>query len=165
MKCFLAVLLIIVGAIVGIVFWINLVDKPASKYAKRSKELSEKHLILYLLMSDWVQIKQKGESLASYFERHNLTNVIVYGNGRVGNALVDELGGTQINVLGIIDKSTSDFSCKDKSPFDEYEQRIDAIIVTPVFYFDEICGTLKNLIDCPIISIDTVICELKNKLG
>jgi hypothetical protein len=35
---------------------------------------------------------------------------------------------------------------------------VDLIIVTPFVYFDSIKETLLKLVDCPIVSIETIIC-------
>ena len=33
------------------------------------KNMSDKHLALFLLMNQWVKVKQEGKNLAEYFER------------------------------------------------------------------------------------------------
>ena len=37
---------------------------------------------------------------------------------------------------------------------------IDAIVVTPVFAFDEIVDSLKEKVDCDIVSLEDVVFEM-----
>ena len=43
---------------------------------------------------------------------------------------------------------------------DDELESVDAIIVTPIYYFEEIEGKLVEKVDCPIISIEDIMYEV-----
>lgn len=62
----------IVGLIIGAIIVGKVVVKPTFEEIRRLREESAKHLDLYLLMNDWVHIKQNRKSLSSYFEKMDI---------------------------------------------------------------------------------------------
>lgn len=57
----------------------------------RHIRMADKHLALFLMMNEWVKVKQEGKDLASFFEREGYKEIAVYGMSYVGETLVDEL--------------------------------------------------------------------------
>lgn len=122
------------------------------------KELSDKHLTLMLLLNEWLKIKQRGEDISDYFKKRNIKNIAIYGLSYVGERLYDELDGTNINIKYAIDRKINK-TCKNIkiiSPGEELPE-VDAVIVTPVFYYDEIKIGLQEKVTGQIISIEDII--------
>lgn len=127
----------------------------------KSKRMSAKHLELFLLMNKWVEVKQEGKCLASYFERNGYKRIAIYGMSYVGNTLVNELRDTGIEVVYGIDKNVDSYheDIEIIVPSNNME-KVDAIVVTAFTFFDEISDDLSKLIDCPILSIEDVLYEV-----
>ena len=68
------------------------------------KQMSDKHLELFLMMNQWVKVKQEGKHLASYFEKKGYKTIAVYGMSFAGETLVNELKGSGIQILYGIDQ-------------------------------------------------------------
>lgn len=151
------VLLLLSGMIIGAVSMGNLMNgKLIEKYI-----LSEKHRILFQLMSIWVKVKQERASLPEYFHHNGMRNIAIYGFGAVGQLLKNELKGSDISATYIIDRNTNSWSAEDKiyTPDDELPD-VDAIVVTAVTYFDEIEKMLSPKMKCPIVSLEDILFDL-----
>lgn len=147
---------ILMGAIVGSGF----ILKRASQTVQRQKRMSEKHLALYLMMNQWVRVKQEGKTLGSYFEKNGYKKIAVYGMSYAGETLLNELKDTGIEVAyGIDQKADERYSDVDIVSPDDELQSVDAIVVTPITFFDEIEEKLSKKTDCPILSLEDILYE------
>lgn len=122
------------------------------------KELSDKHLTLMLLLNEWLKIKQGGVDISNYFLERNIKNIAIYGMSYIGERLYDELDGTEIKIKYAIDRNVNKVyrGLKIISP-DEELSEVDVVVVTPVFYYDEIKIVLQEKITGKIISIEDII--------
>ena len=123
--------------------------------------LSNKHLALFIMMNQWVKVKQDGKSLASYFEKYGYNNIAVYGMGYAGRTLVHELSDSQINIAYAIDEKADnvDSDIKVVSP-EEPLEKVDAIVITPITFFDEISYRLRDKTSCPMLSLEDILHEM-----
>lgn len=135
--------------------------KVLGKQVQKKAEFSNKHLALYMLMNQWVQVKQDGKSLVEYFEKNGYKNIAVYGMNYVGQTLYRELENSSVTIRYAIDKNADSIyaDCKVITMEEELEQ-VDAIVVTPIYYFESIEMQLEQKIDCPIISIEDIVYEI-----
>ena len=125
------------------------------------KKMSDKHLELFLLMNQWVKIKQEGKDLASYFEKKGYKKIAVYGMSFVGETLVDELKGTDIQVLyGIDQRGDSIYADIDIVTMEDSLDAVDAVVVTAVAFFEEIEEKLCRRVDCPIVSLGDILYQI-----
>ena len=156
-KSTIAILSSLVGAGVGAVA----MGKPLSNKLKDVQKLSDKHLALYLMMNQWVKVKQDGKSLSSYFERENFHQIAIYGMSYAGETLVEELQGSNVEIkFGIDKKAVSIYADFDVlSPDDELNE-VDAIVVTSITFFDEIREMLSKKVTCPILSLEDILYEV-----
>ncbi|MCD8183070.1 MAG: hypothetical protein LUE99_08190 [Bacteroides sp.] len=151
----------ILSAVAGAVAGAVTAGRMASKATNKAQIMSDKHLALYLLMNQWVAVKQEGKNLKDYFEENGYKTIAIYGMSYVGERLVEELRDSDINIKYAIDKSAdSIYSAVKIVAMDEDLEDVDAIIVTPVFFFDEIEAKLMDKMQCPIISIEDVLYEV-----
>ena len=65
---------------------------------------------------------------------------------------------SNIEVRYVIDKNAENIyaDVEVKKPEDDLEE-VDAVIVTAVFFFDEIEEQLEKSLDCPIISLEDIV--------
>jgi len=123
--------------------------------------MSDKHLALFLMMNQWVKVKQEGKSLAEYFVKNGYKNIAIYGMSYAGETLADELKGSEITVLyGIDKKADSIYADFDIVSPEEPFQNVDAVVVTSITFFDEIEAMLEKKLDCPIISLEDILYEV-----
>jgi len=152
------IMLILGGFSIGVATIILIVCKPIIERQRKTKELADKHLALYMLMNEWVKVKQENKSIADYFESCGYKRIAIYGMNYVGETLLSELRYTNVQVVIGIDNNASDlYTDINVVTPDKFAEEVDAIIVTPVFYYDEIVEALEKKTSCPIISIKNVI--------
>ena len=122
---------------------------------------SQKHLSLFLMMNQWVEIKQQEKNICTYFEKMHLKNIAIYGMSFAGKTLVNELEGSKIVVKYAIDKNAKNIRSNLNlvTPKETFE-KVDAIVVTAIHSFDEIEKELSSKIDCPIISLESILYEV-----
>jgi len=151
----------IVGCVIGGTAVAGVMSQTETKQKEYYKKLSDKHLKLYLLMNEWVKVKQNNKLVEQYLEKEGYKKIAIYGMNFVGETLLRELEGTNITVVYGIDKNAANlFADIDLiTPEEEFEP-VDAIIVTPITFFNEIERELSTKVDCPIISIEDIIYDL-----
>lgn len=156
-----AILSSLMGVATGVAIGAGLALKGTDDSNNKIKEMSEKHLALFLLMNQWVKVKQGNKSLASYFDKNGYKKIAIYGMSYVGESLIRELRGSSVEVAYGIDKNADGiyadievFSAEDELP------QVDAIIVTSITFYEEIQEILLQKISCPIISLEDVLYEI-----
>ncbi len=161
-KTIWGILGIVGGLASGVMMSNKFIVKPTINELKKARELASKHLDLYMLMNDWVYVKQHGRNLADFFERNSYKKIAIYGMNYVGKTLVQELEGTSIDVVAGIDKAASGTvgNVKVYTP-DNFSAEVDAVVVTPITYFDDIADMMETKVTCPILSIEDIIFEMK----
>lgn len=125
---------------------------------KDGQKLSDKNRALYLLMNQWIRTKQEGKTIESYFVKMQYKEIAIYGMDYVGEILVKELKESSVKIKYVIDQNAA-LICSDFDVFlpnDELKEA-DAIVVTPITYYEEIQRNLKRKVDCPIISIEDIL--------
>lgn len=137
------------------------VGKVCAKKLNITKTFSDKHLALYLMMNQWVKVKQEGKNLSSYFESNGYKKIAVYGMSYAGETLVNELKDTGITVAyGIDQKADTIYADVDIITMDDSFEDVDAVVVTAITFFDEIEEKLSEKLDCPIISLEDLLYEV-----
>ena len=156
-KRVVSVLILIVGIFVGMGITKR---KEGERYGK-AQMMSNKHLALFLMMNQWVRVKQEGKNLSKYMEKKCYKKIAIYGMSYAGERLLDELKDSNITVKYGIDKKADEIYSEIDvvSPEKELET-VDAIIVTSVFFMDEIKKELSAKVKCPIISLEDILYEL-----
>lgn len=137
------------------------VGKVLGDKVMENKKKSDKHLALFLMMNQWVKVKQEGKNLASYFEQEGYKKIAVYGMHYAGETFVEELQGSSVEIVYGIDKNAdkiyADFPVV--TPDDDLEE-VDAVVVTSITFFEEIEEMLGAKIGCPILSLEDVLYQV-----
>lgn len=144
------------GLFFGTVVTARILTEISEEYRKSSDKFGR----LFRLMSQWVQIRQEGKSISGYFHKNGYHTVAVYGMGRVGEALIKELSGSEISVQYAIDQNAG----KGPDGFvvspDSALKQVDVVVVTPIASYGEIKLKLKEKLKCPIVSIEDILFEV-----
>lgn len=148
----------IFGIVLGTVIGTSIIIKMENKKIDAIQMLSNKHLKLFLMMRQWVKVKQEGKKISDYLKREGYNNIAIYGMSYTAGTLLDELKNTDINVIYGIDKNAdsiySDINIV--SSMDELA-KVDVIVVTAVTFFDEIKAELLEKVNYPIISLEDIL--------
>lgn len=153
-KGFLAVVTLGLGAAAGAAISKFVFGKKITVKAEKV----DKFKGYYNLLNQWLINKNEGRSVSEYFTANGYQSIAIYGMGELGNRLLEELKGSSIEVKYAIDKNASGaYSEIDVVEPDGEMEKVDAVIVTAIFAFDEIEKELSGIIDCPIISLEDVI--------
>lgn len=156
-KGVVGVLSLLTGAAAGAIG----AGKIAGTKINEKQQMSDKHLSLFLMMNQWVKVKQSGKNLAAYFEQNGYRKIAVYGMSYAGETLLEELHGSSIEVAYGIDKRADNiYADVDIVTIDDQLGDVDAIVVTAVTFFDEIEEALSEKTDCPVISLEDILYEV-----
>lgn len=137
------------------------VKKVMQEKLDKKQSLSDKHLDLFLMMNQWVKVKQEGKSLSEYFERNNYKHIAIYGMSYAGESLVNELKNSNIEIDYAIDKNANKiYADVEIVTLEEELEGVDVIVITAIAFFDEIAEMLDEKIDCPIISLEDILYEV-----
>ncbi len=127
-----------------------------------SNELARKLGCFYSLLIQWVRLHQMGKSIEGYMKHHGYKKVAIYGLKELALLVYEELKGSSVEVLYGIDKNPQNV-CLDIDTItpDEDLPAVDAVIVTAVYYYDEIKRELSEKVSCPIISLEDIVFEME----
>lgn len=145
-------------ALVGYVGGVIGTKLTKEKWKAQVKQGSNKYWQSYLMMDRWVRIKQEGKSLANYFYEKGYKSIAIYGMNHSGITLLDELSASEIEVKYGIDANADQiYSDIPVVKLTDQLDEVDAVIVTPIYYFDEIEKDVSEKMLCPIIPLDDVV--------
>ena len=113
------------------------------------------------LLDKWLGTIEKGKDISDFFRKYHYSKIAIYGMGVLGRHLYYALKETDIDVIYAIDQNQQinsqglkTYTMQDKLP------KVDAIVVTPVFAFEEIESKLSQKAEYPIVSLEEVIYEI-----
>lgn len=148
------------AAVMGAAAGTAIVGKVLGDRNKKTQQLSDKHAGLFLMMNEWVRVKQEGKNLESYFKRNGYHKIAVYGMSYVGETLINELKGTDIQVAYGIDRNAdSIYADVDVVRPEDVRNDVDAVVVTAIAFYDEVEAVLSRNLDCPVISLEDILYE------
>lgn len=151
--------------LLGIIFlpvWLS--NNFYKRLLQNNKKNQEKQQQYFDILEQWLFLKQKKRSIAQSLESQGIKNIAVYGIGVLGELLYNELKDSDIKIDYITDQRASSISCEYNSvklvPLSKISQmnQVDAILVTPCYYMEEIKQTLiAEGIAGKIISLEELI--------
>lgn len=128
------------------------------KKVYKSEERADRNARIIKVFDLWMQRKHQGKRVCDFLAQNNFYTIAIYGVHFLGERLYDELRRTGICVSYGIDKNAAHILTEMKVVFPEDKlEKVDAIVVTPVFYFNEIERQLSQKINCPIISLEDIL--------
>ena len=159
-KGVLSVLSMAAGAAAGVAVSAATVGKEQAEKIQKKQQLANKHLAIMKVYDEWLKVRQDGRSLVQYFEKQGYKNIAIYGMSYLGERLVDELRDSDVKVQYGIDKNAENiYSSVEVMNLSDDLPKVDAIVITAVFFFDEIAEELADIVDCPIISLEDIVYE------
>lgn len=149
------------GVLAGMAAGAGLTKKASNTEIAKEREMAEKHLALFLMMNRWVEVKQQGKSPADYLLTKKYQTIAIYGMSYAGERLVEELKNSGVTVsYGIDKKAGGGYSDMEVVSPEDGLREVDAVIVTSIFFMDEIEKALSVKLSCPVISLEDILYEL-----
>ncbi len=112
----------------------------------------------YIVCRQWLYKKLHNKSLADFFRNRNVNKVAIYGVGYLGDMLITDLENTDVQISYIIDRNAGkkfyDYECY--YPSDRLPET-DAVVVTPIRFFDGIKTELMKYNRFEIISLEEIV--------
>jgi len=150
-----------ISMLVGAAAGAGVIGKVEGDRLSRTQSMSDKHFALFLMMNQWVKVKQEGKNLSEYFVRNGYKKIAIYGMSYAGETLLEELRGSGIEIAYGIDQNASTlYADVDIVSVEDVLDEVDAVVVTAITFFDEIEEKLSQKLDCPIISLEDVLYEI-----
>lgn len=148
---------IIIGIITGIVMIMRFCEKVLKKEFKRAN----KNGYIFRKVCKWLRAEQSRQTIDLKLMERQISEVAIYGKGEMGKCLIKELENSNVKIKYLVDKdsNSNEFQYKCYHPEDLLPE-VQAIIVTPIYQFDEIAAELKYSGNVQIISLEELIDEL-----
>lgn len=112
----------------------------------------------YGVLREWLLLNIQGKRVSDFFDRSHYQKIAVYGMAELGQLFVSELRKFGLDVkygidcrAGTITAEIPVLTLEDELP------PVDVVIVTAVYYFNQIADSLKDRLECPVISIQDVL--------
>lgn len=152
--------------IIGILIGSSIMNYYAQKKISKQKTENVKSFQILTFLNNWLIMHQMNKNMSPYIEDMGYKEIAIYGMGILGQRLYDELEDTSVLVKYAIDQNAANISdlTDVKHPSDELEE-VDAVIVTSLYYYDEIKQTMSKKLQCPIISIKDCLAPEFSKLN
>lgn len=114
-----------------------------------------------LLLDNWLCLKEDGIDFSTYFKKYNYQRIAIYGMGKLGSHLFNELKKGNVQIVFGIDKKGIDCNCEIEvyTPSQQMP-KVDAVVITILDQYREISELLYERLNCPMITIEEVIQEL-----
>ena len=141
-------------------------------YGELGHDFKEIYAFTYPTVFSYLDSKIKGKNIADFFVKHNINSIAICIRGvlnNLGELFYKDIANSEIDVKYFIDKSyynifSGGISGKPVIGLDELQNRepVDAYIVAPIYYFNEIADDLVSAgieID-KIISLTDVIFDM-----
>ena len=125
---------------------------------KRDKTGADnKYWQYYDVLNRWMKQRERGISIEDNLRQRGIGEIAIYGMSDIGKHLQEELAGTDIVIKYVVDRSLYAMSDLDIYEPESDLPKVDAVIVTPVFDYENIRKSLAARMDCQILSISDVI--------
>ena len=150
-------IILLVGGVLGAIG----MEKVMNGKTEQDQKLSDKYLVLFLMMNQWVKVKQEDKNISEYFEENNIKRIAIYGMSYVGERLIEELKVSNIEVAYGIDREAKALNMDvEVVTLDDDLKEVDAVVVTAITFFEEIAEKLEKKLECPIISLEDILFEI-----
>lgn len=135
--------------------------KVYSKNIREKKKKLESNAAVICRLDEWIDILHFGKKIEDYLKEKGYHSVLIYGMGRFGRILLDELENSDIDVPAAIDQNAKNKfeDVRVISPDDEFP-KADCIVVTPLTGINEIKKMLRDKAGCDILSLDELFMQL-----
>lgn len=111
------------------------------------------------LLYVWLQMRQRGVKLETYFMEHKYKSIGIYGMGYLGKLLLGELEKSDVKISFLIDRNDIQESDYKVYAPESVLPSVDLIVVSVIHQYDEIKMRIKCV--CHVVSLQEIVewCE------
>lgn len=141
------------------VYMLTALDDKSDGDTAELEDRLQKSNLFYLVLTRWVEFKIKGYHLAEILAEKEYYKIAVYGYAELGKLLCQELMNTKIDVIYVLDKKGKQIRENNLPVYVPQKglPKADAVIVTAVYYFDDIRNALSEMGFENVISLRTLL--------
>lgn len=151
---------ILLGIVIGI-----FLPKKKKKEQNISYETQDKFRNYFSVLDKWMQLKEKKIRLDQVFLKEGYKRIAIYGVAHLGNHLIAELENSNVEIVyGIDRRAETLYSSIPLYGVDGEWEVVDAVIVTVTYDFENVKESIKDKINCPIISLEKIIMDAVNDI-
>lgn len=124
---------------------------------KRISDDKKRYYSIMRILEEWLFLKERNGNIVEQIKRLGYSSIAIYGYGMLGKHLLKEIivtGG--ISVDFIVDQKSKNLESIPCYAPDSILPPTDAIIVTPMWDFDNICESIKDHTSADIVSFSTL---------
>lgn len=152
---------VVVAGLLGFVAGAFTIGKVIANTSNEWKRNADKFMTHMMLFNQWLIVKQSGKNIRDYFEKNNYKKIVIYGMSYAGERLIDELENSGIEVVAAVDKNAKALFAKVPVLLPEQDiPQADCMVVTPVYFMNEIVKNMSERVACPIISLEDILYEV-----
>lgn len=149
--------IVLVGAI-GAIIGATINDLRTKKSAGNKLR---KFRLYYNLLNQWLFLKNKGTNLETCFIERKIYSIAIYGMGEVGERLCEELKESKVQVKYAIDTKRYDSTLElPRYNLIQGLEPVDAIVVTPIFDYQNIEKEIKKVGNHQVISLYDIVFDV-----
>lgn len=147
-----------ISIILGLIMIVMVMRHYCKAMILRYSALAEKNLCNTQLLAQLVKRQQEGFDLEKHIAALGYKRIALYGLNDFGAMIAEGLKKGEVKIEYGIDNGTmvKTFNFPVITSNDELID-VDAILVTAVYYFDDIEKELRQKTDCPIVSLGDVL--------
>lgn len=121
-------------------------------------------------LDKWMEFREKGSSVNTWFEIRKLHKIAIYGYGIIGRHLIWELEQStdNINIVWILDRRADNI---DVGKYPVYHPELlgtielpELIVVCAIHDFDEIEALISSQVRVPVVSFETIFLESERRM-
>lgn len=145
--------IVIILCIIQVFSW-KLYFEQREKYEKEIKRYKS----FYRLEELWRKMDKGEVNIFFFLQEYNINSIAIYGMGKYGVLLYNELKKNQIEVKYAIDRKYG--QVRKLLPIKSLEDDlppVDLVIVSVIYEYNDIAQKLREKLDCPIISLEQIL--------
>ncbi len=120
------------------------------------KTKADRNLSNMIVLNDWLDYVYSGKKAEDFFHKNSYKRIMLYGNGYIGTRLSQALTDTDIEIVAIMDKTAKTSTNGLVLGIDAVIPDVDCIVITPVYFYDEIHTMLADKTQVPIVSVKEI---------
>lgn len=152
-------ILVLSGTITGIIIGFGAAVRIALGMYDEKNYLIRKNEKIIQVLNQWLKMRQKGKVINDFLIENHYHSIAVYGAGRLGQRLIDELQDTEVEVKYVIDRNEQNI--KLDLPVYSMENlplaSVDTVIVTIVTDTESVVDKLGERIHCPVWELSDIL--------
>lgn len=141
---------------------VNVIDEKNPMQFELEAKL-QKQIKFYQVLVKWMEARNRNNYVGDYLCSQGYKSVSIYGYAELGKLLYQELSKSKIKIVYIIDKKVARLTDGEDAIICKPQKNhpvVDAVIVTAIYYYEEIKEELEELGYQNIISLQDIISVL-----